>query len=209
MFKQQVKRAKANYTNNRWKNERSSGGSPFRRSGANSVQRTINHKSFSDFANKAYKAKRGYAIRRNPTTGEKEMFVRGTTFKRGGIEWFQNFAETPVVEKFGMGEQLVGDVSRHIRGQYSKFLSDVARKEGVKVIYGHSRGAAVVEDMRVPGAAKLGIDGATILNTRSTITNYRQKQLFDSLIGLNSRSTIKQDRWTPIWSKRYHKSYSR
>jgi len=208
MFKQQVKRAKANYTNNRWKNERSSGGSSFRRSGANSVQRTINHKSFSDFANKAYKAKRGYAIRRNPTTGEKEMFVRGTTFKRGGIEWFQNFAETPVVEKFGMGEQLVGDVSRHIRGQYSKFLSKVAVDNQVDVVYGHSRGGAIVNDMLVGKIRKVSLDGATILNRTPRVTNYRQKQAFDAVIGLNSRATVKDKKWTPFGSKRYHKVYN-
>jgi len=207
-FSHQKKIAKATTLNNKWKNEGSS--SAFTRRVDNRfIKRNVNDPSFGLLARKAYSSKRGYSLRTNAKTGDKEMFVRGTTFKRGGVEWLQNVVESPIGTLAGGGTALVGDVSRRFRGKYSKFLSDVARKEGVKVIYGHSRGAAVVEDMRVPGAAKLGIDGATILNTRSTITNYRQKQLFDSLIGLNSRSTIKQDRWTPIWSKRYHKSYSR
>lgn len=143
MFKKQVALAK---NINRY--ERRSRQQPIRRSGTSFVKRTVNDKSFGDFADKAYKAKRGYAIRRNPTTGEKEMFVRGTTFKRGGVEWLQNLAEAPGFANVGLGEQLVGDFSRHIRGKYSKFLSGIAKKERVTVIYGHSRGGAVVNDRK-------------------------------------------------------------
>jgi len=208
MFKQQASKARATYLNKKW-NEGSLGRSAFRNSGHSAQQRTFDDKSFGDFANKAYKAKHGYAIRRNPKTGEKEMFVRGTTFKRGGIEWLQNLAEAPGFANVGLGEQLVGDVSRHFRGKYSKFLSSIAKKERVTAIYGHSRGGAIVNDMEVPGARKIGLDAATILNRVPRITNYRQRQGFDAFIGANARSTIKQSKWTPLGSKRYHKYWSK
>lgn len=208
-FNQQKKLAKANYINKKFKNEGYNRSYNAGNSSVSSFKRTVNDKSFSDFADKAYKAKRGYAVRINPKTGEKEMFVRGTTFKRGGVEWAQNVLETPLSSMVGLGTTIAGDISRHIRGKYSKFLTDVAKREKVKVVYGHSRGAAVVNDMKIPGVRKYGLDGATILNRYPTITNYRQKQGFDALIGANARVTIKESRWTPIYSKRYHRVYSK
>jgi len=209
MFNKQVARARATSINRKWKNERPMGYSPSRGSGFSNVRSTIADKSFSSFANKAYSSPDGYAIRRNPKTGQKEMFVRGTTFKRGGVEWLQNIAEAPGVGSLGLGEQFAGDVSRHIRGKYSKFLTNVAKREHVSVIYGHSRGGAVVNDMKVPGASKVGLDAATILNRAPTIPNYRQKQAFDAVIGANARVTYKTKRWVPLGSKRYHRVYGK
>lgn len=203
-FGKQVRLAKAKSYNSKFKRDAESR-SFYRSRSFPDLRRTVRKPSFGSFASKAYKAKDGYALRTNRKTGKKEMFVRGTTFKRGGVEWLQNVAESPLSSLGGLGGAISGDVSRHIRGKYSKFLSGVAKKEGVDVIYGHSRGAAVVEDMRVPGASKYGLDGATILNRRSTITNYRQRQFFDAGIGLNNRATIKENRWTPIYKKRYHR----
>jgi len=209
-FISQKTKAKASYLSNRWKNERTSSANSIRSGSLSDLKRVTSDKHFGVLANQAYKSKHGYAIRTNKRTGEKEMFVRGTTFRRGGVEWLQNLAESPLSSMVGgLGSTISSDVSRHIRRKYSKFLSDVARKEKVDVIYGHSRGAAVVEDMRVPGAVKLGIDGATILNQRSHMKNYRQKQAFDAVIGWNARSTIRENKWTPVTSKRYHRVWSK
>jgi len=208
-FNKQKTRAKAQTLSNRWRDERQSSSSAIRSGRASAIKRVTSNQPFHRFANKAYSAPHGYAIRVNKRTGEKEMFVRGTTFRRGGVEWLQNIAESPLSYAGGLVPTISRDVSKHFRRKYSKFLSDIARKEKVDVIYGHSRGAAVVEDMHVPGATKLALDGATILNQRSTITNYRQSQLFDGIIGLNARSTIKEDSWTPVTSKRYHRVYSK
>jgi len=205
MFSKQAARARAQTLNSKWKNDRPVGYRFNRDSGFSTVRSTLNDKSFSVFANKAYSSPDGYAIRRNPKTGKKEMFVRGTTFKRGGVEWLQNLAETPGFGSLGLGEQFSSDVSRHFRSKYSKFLTDVAKRESVSVIYGHSRGGAVVNDMNVPGASKIGLDAATILNRAPTIPNYRQKQAFDALIGANAKHTYKGSRWVPLGSKRYHK----
>lgn len=205
-FHKQKTTARRAYINNKFKHE-GNGRSIFdRRGSVSDIKRTINDKSFAKFADKAYSAKRGYAIRTNPRTKEKEMFVRGTTFKRFGAEWAQNLAEAPVIPRMGLGGTIAGDVSRHFRRQYSKFLSDVAQKNNVSVVYGHSRGGAIVEDMNTR-AKKVGVDAATILNSRSTLTNYRQRQFFDALIGANSASTVTSDRWIPIWDKRYHRFY--
>jgi len=205
-FNTQKTRAKAQFLSNRWRNERQSASSAIRGGRAADVKRVVANKSFDNFANKAYKAKRGYALRVNPKTGEKEMFVRGTTFRRGGVEWLQNIVESPMSSMVGgLGSTISGDVSRHFRRKYSKFLTGVARKNKVDVVYGHSRGAAVIQDMNVPDATKLALDGATILNKVSTVRNYRQNQWFDRFIGYNNRYTIAERDRTPIYKKRYHR----
>lgn len=205
MFKQQVRLAKSNYKNKVTKNGRKRNRVTVRRRHSDSVLHFVSDKSFERFANAAYKSKRGYAVRKNPFTGEKEMFVRGTTLKRGGAEWFQNLAEAPGLEHVGLGFAITGDVSRHIRGKYSKFLTSVAKRENVSVIYGHSRGGAVVNDMDVPGAEKVGLDAATILNPVSRIKNIRQDNMFDRVIGANSRKTVVVPLKGSIFSKKYHR----
>jgi len=208
-FINQKNRYKATKINSKWRHESTSAADSVRSGSAASIKRLVSNDRFRSFAKQAYSSKHGYAIRENKSTGEKEMFVRGTTFKRGGIEWVQNVLESPASALAGGGFGLAGDVSRHIRNKHAKFLGDIARKNNVDVIYGHSRGAAIVEEMHVPGAVKLGLDGATLLNRHTTISNYRQRQAFDGLIGVNSRKTILEDKWTPIYSKRYHSVYSK
>lgn len=207
-FYSQRNRAKANYVNNKFRNDTLQRGRNNVSSDYLAFKLSNSNGSLSRAASKAYSAKRGYDIYVNPKTKQKEMFVRGTTFRKGGLEWVQNALESPV-GGIGSGTAVVASaLSRRSRRQYSNFLSGVAKKEGVKVIYGHSRGGAVVNDMNVPGARKIGLDAATILNERSKITNIRQRQAFDRVIGLNANATVKHGPRVWLGSKRYHKVYS-
>jgi hypothetical protein len=96
----------------------------------------------------AYSQKEGYTIKVNPITGEKEMFIAGT---RDTGQWMLNVFDI-------VGARV--DIPRKKRvAQYES----IARAEGVDVIYGHSRAAALVSDMNVPGATKVGVDGAMLL----------------------------------------------
>jgi len=140
----------------------------------------------------AYSSPSGYSIRKNPYTGEVEMFVRGTTFKRGGAEWAQNLLESPVGAMVATPWHAL---SKYGRERHSNYLSKIARDKGVDVIYGHSRGAAIVVDMNVPGATKVGVDGAMMLTKRryqGNMVNYRQSQFFDAAIGMGARRTYKR-----------------
>jgi hypothetical protein len=169
------------------------------------MDQTLRTKSFNTFAEKAYGAKNGYAIRTNPMTGEKEMFIRGTTFKRYGAEWFQNLAEHPKLK----WTQSAKASKRHRRRHSSK-MSDVAKRNGVNVIYGHSRGAPIMDEMDVPGAVKLGLDGAMLLrgDTNSKTLNYRQKQGFDWAINGNHKNQVTTSKWNKLGtSKNYHSVY--
>ena len=147
----------------------------------------LHTKDFNNFAEDAYDPSRtdGYAIRVNPRTGENEMFVRGTTFKRGGIEWIQNAAETKPARYIAPN---LRQKSLRWRRRHSKKLSRVARENNVEVIYGHSRGAAVVNDMDVPGATKVGLDGAMMLAHDKSMPNYRQNQWFDKFISIGGKN---------------------
>jgi hypothetical protein len=208
-FRNQANHARAQTKNRQWSQMQTGYGMRYA-IGAKDTKRmdmTLRKGSFEHFAANAYSAKDGYAIRQNPMTGEKEMFVRGTTFKNFGAEWFQNLFEHPKLKKLFLHKMSKGSRERH-----SKKLAKIARDQGVDIIYGHSRGGAVIDDMHVPGATKLGLDGAFLLKTdkNSTTLNYRQKQLFDKAIGGNHKNTVTTGRWYNLaTSKNYHSVYKK
>lgn len=155
----------------------------------------------------SYSNPKGYSIQINPYTGDKEMFVRGTTFKRAGIEWAQNALESPFAKALPGPGPFLHNLSKFGRQRHADYLSDIARKEGVTVVYGHSRGAGLVADMYVPRARKVGLDGAFVITDRRKthgMVNYRQKQVFDWGIGLKAPKTIVKKGWVPIWNRKYH-----
>jgi hypothetical protein len=168
------------------------------------IDQSIRTKSFNAFAQKAYAAEDGYAIRVNPMTGEKEMFVRGTTFKRHGVEWFQNIAEHP-----SLNWTYSQKASKKHRDRHSDKLSKIAKANNVNILYGHSRGAPIMDAMKVPRATKLGLDGAMLLrNDKSDTLNYRQKQLFDRAInGPYHQNTVGTSKWYHLGRDDYHQVY--
>jgi hypothetical protein len=201
-FKKQSDLAKAKTTayqkNYEWKTNRGQSGY----SVGSSYSDYLLRKGFDE----AYASSEGYAVRKNPITKENEMFVRGTA---KAVEWAQNAIEAVPrkVNGFFAGSG-VAELSFRKRKQYAKKLDEVARKERVKAVYGHSRGAAVVSDMNA-SVKKVGVDGAMLLakKGRRNFRNYRQSQPFDWFIGRGEgRKTVKKSTWNPR-SKRFHKVY--
>lgn len=201
-FKEQSAQAKAKTTayqkNYEWKTSRGQSGY----SVGSSYSDYLLRKGFDE----AYASSEGYAIRKNPITKENEMFVRGTA-KAG--EWAQNAVEAIPRKAYGvLPGGGIAELSFRKRKQYAKKLDDIAKKEGVKAVYGHSRGAAVISDMNAP-VKKVGVDGAMLLAKRGrrNFENYRQSQPFDWLISRGeSRKSVKKSTWNPR-SKRFHKVY--
>lgn len=158
--------------------------------------------------NKAYESKDGYAVLKNPVSGENEMFVRGT--KTGG-EWLQNVVEAlpnEIVAAIPALKPLTSG-SRGVRKGYAKRLDYVRKQTGSKVVYGHSRGAAVVADM-TSKVKKVGVDGAMLIADKGkrSFTNYRQDQGFDWIIGRGERNKVvrRGTSWKP-WKRGFHKAY--
>lgn len=153
---------------------------------------------FSGFADEAYRNRTGYAIRNNPLTGQKEMFVAGT---RTPSDWALNALDLgiSVLEKPSLfipkvaGERWVHalestgvtKVFRYldpVRVRQKKKLERIAKAEGVEVIYGHSRGGAIVADMQT-SATKVGLDAAMMIASNKEMLNLQETQLFDKAIG--------------------------
>ncbi|AXH76207.1 MAG: triacylglycerol lipase [Atripovirus timinis] len=159
---------------------RSTGGAGGWVSRGSDVINNIRDYGFNELAETAYSNKRGYAIRTNPKTGEKEMFVAGT---RTGGDWAANFGEGLKRKAYQIAgyDQIR---SNKWRREYEDLLAREAVKNNVDVIYGHSRGGAIVNDIPVKGIKKIGLDAATILAYKKyDIENHRQNQFFDRVIG--------------------------
>ena len=174
------------------------------------VTKLLDSSNFSDFSNRAYAADYGYSIRDNKTTGQKEMFVAGT---RNSKQWFLNAVDTaayaidnrviPALEFVGLPYAKKLKHFKKIdpwRLSKQKFYSNIAKEKGVDVIFGHSRGAAIVADMDV-GGQKIGLDGAMIFAKNKKIVNYNQgghllkpKGYFDYIIGFSGKQNVYLDR---------------
>jgi len=154
----------------------------------------------------AYSSPEGYSVMRNPISDEPEMFVRGT--KTGG-EWLQNAAEA-LPRWAGAAVPVAGlasNASRRWRKSYAKKLDYAQKRSGSKVVYGHSRGAAVVGDM-TSSFKKVGVDGAMLLSKDKKFTNYRQDQPFDWFISRGEKNSVvrRGTSWKP-WKRGFHKAY--
>lgn len=173
---------------------------------------TIGHDKFGDFVDASYDSPDGYAIRYNPVTGEKEMMVAGT---RSGAQWGLNALDTvlygadKVIDKsLELAEEAVTDGlwhhdhHTHFFGKYdvwrekkTKFYEKIAKKNGVEVLYGHSRGGAIVADMQHP-AKKVGLDSAMLIANNTSMLNFKEGGLygaFDSVIGLTGEDNEQMD----------------
>lgn len=184
---------------------------------------------FTSFARAAYSSEDGYAIRINPMTGQKEMFIAGT---RDLPQWGLNVLDTALyggdklldaeinLMKHAFTEEtgiplphhkrlkLLGrlDFARHKKEQ---FFAEIARKNGVDVVYGHSRGAAMAADLDLPGVAKIGLDGAMVLANETDTLNLEEGGglnplgLFDEAIGFTGEQNVNFDlsTWSPhkVW----------
>lgn len=189
-----------------------------------SVKTSIGHPSFNDFANEAYASERGYAIRVNPVTGQKEMFIAGT---RTAQDWASNAMEIRpkggkwyakhMFKDLADSEQF-DDLDHHAtkwREEAQQHYEEVAIEEGVEVIYGHSRGGAIVADMNLPDdVQKVGLDAAMVIADNKGMVNYYEagegsgkgwswaKSRFDAGIGLSGKKNKHMS-----LSKKFHHSW--
>ncbi len=149
---------------------------------------TLCNTSFDKFAQCAYRNPAGYAIRVNPANGKKEMFVAGTW---NVFDWAANLYES----KYG-GHTFY-------RKKAAEKYRKIAEANGVDVIYGHSRGGALIGDIVNPKIRKVGLDAAMIISKDKNITNYRNKGYFDRVIGLTGKNNkvIQSKRFHKVWRK--------
>lgn len=140
------------------------------------------------FKESAYKSPGGYSIRTNPWTGYKELFIAGT---RGGKDWLQNVAEGSAI----VVANVYSDVSDSFTQIYVEQLEQVIKDNDIEVVYGHSRGAAIMSKLQSPNLIKVGLDAATIIGDSDDYLNISQtvspSGLFDNLIGMGHTNTIR------------------
>lgn len=151
------------------------------------ITHTLARKDFDSFVIQAYANKEGYAIRINPITGEKEMMIAGTRTKQ---DWASNAIET-------LENKVLGTPYTPWRSKATRKYERIAKKEGIDIVYGHSRGGAIVADMNVP-ATKVGLDAAMVLASNKELWNLneggtRVTGLFDRGIGLTGRNNESLD----------------
>lgn len=197
----------------------------------NFIKTDLNDPSFKDFVNQGYESEKGYSIRINPRTGQKEMFVAGT---RNASQWGLNLLDT-VLYSADKGlnimlndlevaaQEAVGIESptpmfpvdikmfQHIdvpRNRKQQELAAIAEENDVEVIYGHSRGGAMVSDMDV-SAQKIGLDAAMLIAHNKDTLNINEGGginplgLFDEIIGVTGKNNYHYDAstWSPhrVW----------
>jgi hypothetical protein len=177
-----------------------------RNDGAAVVKMTRNQ-NFNELADTAYNDPSGYSI--GYVRGQKVMFVSGS---RNTADWAYNF----------------GEVFRKTRlpKRTSERLSKIAKRNNVKVVVGHSRGAKLVSAMRGP-FRKAGLDGAMLLANRrdKKMLNlvqgskyppglapwgkhrYGKWQPLDSIIGFTGKNNYYVEDWTPKNAHFYYRDF--
>lgn len=163
--------------------------------------------SFQAFMAKAYAKKEGYAIRRNPFNGKKEMAIAGsrsmTDHAKNAFEfWGQHLAHRP------MDRLVYKAVRNRYRNPAIKKFTKAVIENDVDIVYGHSRGGAILADMKIPrDIRKVGLDAAMIIADNKKMRNYRQSfyhggptAVFDLGIGATGRDNIGY-----TTRKRFHK----
>lgn len=146
------------------------------------------------FHQHAYANADGLAIRTNPITGYKEMYISGS---RNSRDWMQNVLEAidhgfdslddfikaygaarkgeKLVEGASWGEKLeAADPQSQVlfewaknalsgseasRDRYSSYLDMLVVEDNIDVVYGHSRGSAIMSGMK-SNVKKVSLDGA-------------------------------------------------
>ncbi|UNI72621.1 MAG: hypothetical protein [Avonheates virus SG_61] len=162
---------------------------------------------FEQFAKDAYESPDTYAIRTNPQTGEKEMFVAGTQMRKKDMiagQWIQNVAdlglkgldnhfEKNLPESMHYHPFMKADVAR---SNAVKKMQKAAKDNDVEVVYGHSRGAAIVSDMKLPDSTKkVGLDGAMVIAHDPDMLNIQSGSPFDKGLSLGNRKGNRTIRW--------------
>lgn len=159
--------------------------------------KTISDPKFKDFAHQSYRSKHGYSLRINPSTKKKEMFVAGT---RSTGQWILNMWDLFLYSKGILDPTALTSKLDPIRKAKEKQLSKVASENNVDIIYGHSRGGALVADM--PGLSpciqRVGLDSAMLLARNKHMVNLNEGGTgilgaFDAMIGTTGKHNVSID----------------
>jgi hypothetical protein len=155
------------------------------------ISQNFRDSNFERFAKEAYDSPEGYAIRINPLTGEKELFVAGT---RDMGQWGLNvldgvlqISEDQVEDTF-LGKNVANNMQKvglDLTFDFNKFdtpreqtkskMEDIVRRYHIDVVYGHSRGGSLVADMKVPkGVKKIGLDAAMLTSHNKQLVNLNE-----------------------------------
>ena len=168
---------------------------------------TLSQTSFDDFAKEAYDdGNDGYAIRINPLTGDKEMFIAGTK-PPGHGQWALNLWDMPWYNLSHITGWEGFERMDPFRYRKTKYFERIAKEAGVDVIYGHSRGGAIVADMDVPSnITKVGLDAAMVIAADKDTLNLQEfgvSGLFDKVIGMTGDENVDFDlgpKFHSVWS---------
>lgn len=157
----------------------------------------LDDSDINTFKTQAYVNPDGIAIRTNPITGRKELFIAGSRTSR---DWMQNIAEgvdhswdrvNAVMTTLGTAEKakivydaegwakakafdpsgaIIMEESHNVfqsstvaRDSYAAYIDDIIREEDVEVVYGHSRGAAIMSGLK-EDVVMIGLDGSTFIS---------------------------------------------
>ena len=149
------------------------------------------------FRAQAYANDSGISIRTNPVTGYNELFIAGT---RTGRDWAQNFAEGLGTAWNGLSKDMPNSIAKELiddglevsemhKAQFAQHLDELIEENNVKVVYGHSRGAAHLSLLK-SDVTRIGVDGATSIGDRSDFLNLRSSSLFDKGLGMAHENNL-------------------
>lgn len=192
------------------------------------IQNHLKDPNFATFVKAAYDAPEGYSIRINPATGKKEMMVAGTRDANQwvlnavdsglylGDKAIKTLGNAAVTAAYDAAEEIfpLAHVfpKPHIKGVHlleradpwrqtkQKYYAQIAKENGVDLVYGHSRGGALVADMSLPrGVQKVGLDAAMLIAHNTGMLNINEGGglnplgLFDEAIGLTGKENVTFD----------------
>lgn len=172
--------------------------------------KTFRSDYFKDLVNDAYNSRDGYSISKNPDTGELEMFIAGS---RNEFDWKSNAYDYVAYNSERYMSPLLDEIWKkefeqpaELRPNLTWFdvprkyrewkLGRIARNNNIQVIYGHSRGGAILADMNAGEARKVGLDAAMSIADNLDMQNYfefgiqnkSKSKYFDQLIGYPGRN---------------------
>jgi len=134
------------------------------------------------------------------------MFIAGTK-PPGHGQWLLNVWDIPWYNLTAATGLKGFEVMDPWRYKKTRYFERIAKQEGVDVIYGHSRGAAIVADMELPSnTTKVGLDGAMSIAADKDMLNLQEHGFtgfFDKVIGASGENNVNFDlgpKLHSVWS---------
>lgn len=155
------------------------------------LEQTLSTEDFASFADEAKESPKNFALRVNPVTGEKEMFIYGTPSpfainKQKGYKetWIENLRDSVIFGQNYVMNKAAPGVKHHLgeafvmKGRVPEevYLANIAKANDVDVIYGYSRGGAIASDLKNYGykGAVVGLDAAMLITPNKDIINFTE-----------------------------------